>query len=97
MAGKTAQGISGAGDRLRQARELHDLNQGQLAALLGVRRETVTDWEGDKQGIGMAYLSQISALLGVSTDFIIHGPRAAIPPEKIAAALRAAKVGKAVE
>lgn len=93
MAGKTAQWVAGAGDRLRQAREFHDLNQAQLAALLGVRRETVTDWEGDKQGIGMAYLQHISSLLGVSTDFIVHGPRSAIPAEKIAAALRAAKKG----
>lgn len=59
------------GERLREARKSAGLTQEQLAQRLLVSRQAITKWESDKGLPDIENLKQLSALLGVSIDYLL--------------------------
>lgn len=60
------------GDRVQQMREAHNYSQVQLAALLQVSRQTVSNWENNNIMPSIDMLIQLADLFGVSTDFLLE-------------------------
>jgi transcriptional regulator with XRE-family HTH domain len=62
------------GERLRRAREVADLTQAELGKAVGVARGAVIAWEQGAAAIALPNLRALSVTLGVSADWLIHGP-----------------------
>lgn len=60
-------------DRLKEAREAHDLSQAALADQLHVTRQAVSKWENGKAVPGIDILTELSRLYGMSLDQLIRG------------------------
>ena len=60
-------------DRLFTARTAAKLTQKKVADLLGVKPQTVSQWETGKINIGVEHIAQLSDLYGVSCDWLIKG------------------------
>ncbi len=60
-------------DRLKEAREAHDLSQVALADQLHVTRQAVSKWENGKAVPGIDILTELSRLYGMSLDQLIRG------------------------
>lgn len=60
-------------DRLFTARTAAKLTQKKVADLLGVKAQTVSQWESGKIKIGVERIAQLSDLYGVSCDWLIKG------------------------
>ena len=60
------------GQRVREARSLRGLNQGQLAARIGTSRVAVSMVEGGHTGFSVERVGAAARALGVSTDYL-HG------------------------
>lgn len=64
------------GGRLQRARKIAGKSRDEVATAAGVSEHTVGAWErGDEINPTMASLAGMSYLLGVSVDWLIHGPR----------------------
>lgn len=61
------------GDRLASAREAQGLTQGQLARRLGLRVETLRNWETDRTEPRANRLQMISGFLNVSMGWLLTG------------------------
>ena len=59
------------GEKLRAARKSAGLTQEQLSVRLLVSRQAITKWESDKGLPDIENLKQLSALLGVSIDYLL--------------------------
>lgn len=59
------------GEKLRAARKNAGLTQEQLSERLLVSRQAITKWESDKGLPDIENLKQLSALLGVSIDYLL--------------------------
>lgn len=64
------------GEKLRLARKSARLTQEQLAEKLLVSRQAITKWESDKGFPDIENLKQLSALLGVSIDYLLDSGEA---------------------
>lgn len=64
------------GEKLRAARKSVGLTQEQLAERLLVSRQAITKWESDKGLPDIENLKQLSALLGVSIDYLLDSAEA---------------------
>ncbi|MBP5406173.1 helix-turn-helix transcriptional regulator [bacterium] len=60
------------GDRVKQVREAHNYSQVQLAAILHVSRQTVSNWENNNIMPSIEMLIKLADLFGVSTDFLLE-------------------------
>lgn len=60
-------------DRLFTARTAAKLTQKNVADLLGIKAQTVSQWESGKINIGVERIAQVSDLYGVSCDWLIKG------------------------
>ena len=60
-------------DQLKAARRSCGHTQASLADALGVSKGTVAMWETGKRHPSLEKVSEISVLLGVSTDYLIKG------------------------
>ena len=60
------------GDRVKQVREAHNFSQVQLATLLHVSRQTVSNWENNNIMPSIEMLIHLADLFGVSTDFLLE-------------------------
>jgi len=60
------------GDRIKQVREAHNYNQVQLATMLHVSRQTVSNWENNNIMPSIEMLINLADLFGVSTDFLLE-------------------------
>jgi transcriptional regulator with XRE-family HTH domain len=70
------------GDRLRKARELRGLEQGPFAALIGVSRGTVSNYErGAVERYKPIVMNAWAAHTGVSVDWLESGATSPTPPE----------------
>lgn len=65
------QGKMTFGEKLRAARKSAGLTQEQLAERLLVSRQAITKWESDKGLPDIENLKQLSALFGVSVDYLL--------------------------
>ncbi|MDP7669517.1 MAG: helix-turn-helix domain-containing protein, partial [Alphaproteobacteria bacterium] len=61
------------GNRIKQARERVGLSQTRLAALIGLRQPTVSDWERDEVEPTRANLRAAAGQLGVSPNWLAFG------------------------
>lgn len=64
------------GQKLRAARKSVGLTQEQLSERLLVSRQAITKWESDKGLPDIENLKQLSALLGVSIDYLLDSGEA---------------------
>jgi transcriptional regulator with XRE-family HTH domain len=71
------------GDRLRKARELRELEQGPFAALIGVSRGTVSNYErGATERYKPIVMNAWAAHTGVSVDWLLSGVPSTTPPDR---------------
>lgn len=82
--------VGSFGGRLRRAREVAGLTQPQLAIALGFKTKrggiTISEWENDKvESLKAANLQTLSSVLGVSVDWLLHGPRVATEAPRVGA------------
>lgn len=59
------------GDRLKKFRKLKGLKQSDIARELGVRNNTVSQWENNKNGIDIDYIVPICNMLGITPSMLI--------------------------
>ncbi len=57
--------------RIRELRTARKLNQVELAKLLGVSKQSVSNWENDNIQPSIEMLIKIAKLFGVSTDYLL--------------------------
>ncbi len=55
-----------------QLREAHNFSQVQLATMLHVSRQTVSNWENNNIMPSIEMLIKLADLFGVSTDFLLE-------------------------
>ena len=67
------QPFAALGARLKLARETRKMSIGELAELIGVKRQTVSFWENGKTEPGAAKLYAASKHLGASVEWFITG------------------------
>ena len=61
------------GETLSNLRKAKGLSQEQLAAELGLTRQTISKWELNQSTPDLDYLVRLSDFFAVSTDFLIKG------------------------
>ncbi len=61
------------GSRIRKKREICCLTQQQLAEKVGVKRETVNQWENDTRQIKGADIASLADALGTDCDYLLRG------------------------
>lgn len=61
------------GDRIRKARENAGLTQTELAEAVGVRYQSVQQWEANATAPTRARMAKLAAALGVSVSYIEFG------------------------
>ena len=61
------------GDRLTLAREAYDITQEELARRLGVRAQTLKNWEADRSEPRANRLQMVAGVLGVSMIWLLTG------------------------
>lgn len=59
------------GTNLRQARELAEYTQQEIADVLGIAREVVSYWENERRVPGIAYLARMAEAYGVTTGSLL--------------------------
>lgn len=62
--------------RLRLAREMAGLSQGQVAKQLGLHRPSVTEMEAGRRRVAAEELSSMARLYGVSESWLLDSPAA---------------------
>ena len=63
------------GEKITNLRKSKRITQEQLAEQLGVTRQTISKWELDQSTPDLNYISQLSELFGVTTDYLIKGKK----------------------
>jgi len=61
------------GEKITNLRKSKRITQEQFAEQLGVTRQTISKWELDQSTPDLNYISQLSELFGVTTDYLIKG------------------------
>lgn len=64
------------GERVAKLREKRSLNQEELAKLLLVKQETISQWEKGKRRIPAEQVGKIAVTLNTTCDYLILGERA---------------------
>jgi transcriptional regulator with XRE-family HTH domain len=59
------------GNRLREARKLAGLSQGQVAKILGLHRPSVSEMEAGKRRVTSGELSRLSEIYDVSVSWLL--------------------------
>jgi len=70
------------GGRLRELREQKGLTQGQLAELVGVKRDAVARWEADVREPGWSNVVALANALGVDCTAFLQAPAEQREPRK---------------
>ena len=60
-----------AGDRLKRYRKIKGLTQKEVANYLGVKNNTISSWENNKNGIGTDYIWPICQLLEITPSVFL--------------------------
>ena len=60
-------------ERIREARELAGLSQGQAAKQLGFHRPTISEIEAGRRNVKAEELTAFAELFGVETSWLING------------------------
>jgi len=75
-------GAATFGDRLALARESQGLGQGQLARRMGLRLQTVQNWEADRSEPRANKLQMLAGLLNVSMVWLLTGEGEGAPASR---------------
>ena len=59
------------GDRIKQARNLAGLSQGQVAKLMGLHRPTISEMEAGNRKVSADEIVRLSELFDVSTNWLL--------------------------
>jgi transcriptional regulator with XRE-family HTH domain len=89
-----SEGAATFGDRLALAREAQNLTQEQLARRLGLRVQTVENWETDRSEPRANKLQMLAGFLNVSMIWlltgegegrpqVVHGAKASVAPAEV--------------
>ena len=65
----------GIGERIRQLREDHDLNQTQIANILGLDQSYYAKYENERHQIPAHVIKKICEYYQVSADYILGLPK----------------------
>ena len=57
--------------RIREVRQARGMSQVELAGLLGVTKQSVSNWENDNIQPSIEMLVKLALTLGVSTDYLL--------------------------
>lgn len=57
--------------RLREARKLSGLSQGQVAKIMGMHRPSVTEMEAGNRGVSAEELTQLAGIYEVSVAYLV--------------------------
>ncbi len=57
--------------RIREVRQTRGMSQVELAGLLGVTKQSVSNWENDNIQPSIEMLVRLALTLGVSTDYLL--------------------------
>lgn len=79
--------------RLRLAREMAGLSQGQVAKKLGLHRPTITEIEAGRRKVSADELSSLAAIYGVGVSWLVE-EQAESSLSKLRATLAARELGK---
>lgn len=58
-------------NRIKVARTAKEMSQKELAALLGVKQNTLSQWETERNEVDLSSLRKIAEILNVSTDYLL--------------------------
>jgi transcriptional regulator with XRE-family HTH domain len=72
-------------DRLRAARELAGLSQGQIAKLMGYHRPTISEIEAGRRKVTTQEVSAFARYYGVTTDWLLNDSAKRDPIVELAA------------
>ena len=78
-----SEGAATFGDRLALAREGQNLTQEQLAKRLGLRRQTIRDWEFDRSAPRANRLQMVAGFLNVSMVWLLTGEGGGGPAPRV--------------
>ena len=67
------------GAKLRSARRDAGLTQKELAAKIGAKHNSVSNWENDQNKPGPDTIELLCAILGVSPNYFFNGPNISLP------------------
>lgn len=60
-------------ERLREARELAGLSQGQVAKKLGMHRPTISEIEAGRRKVTVQEIEEFATLYGASVEWLVSG------------------------
>jgi transcriptional regulator with XRE-family HTH domain len=76
------------GGRLSRTRDAQGISLAALARRVGVKKQTVVDWENDRSEPSVEHLSLIASILNVAMMWLMHGvgdaPADEIGPDPLA-------------
>lgn len=72
---------AGIGLRIRDTRRDRGMTQDQLAAVVGVSRSAVAQWETGRAGQITGNLTRIADALSVGVEYLMHGTDKSMPAE----------------
>jgi len=70
------------GPSLKRLRDIKAISQGELAAILGVSRQAVCMWEGNKRGVKVTLLDKIARAFGMSIGELVELERKGLVENK---------------
>ena len=67
------------GKRLRDARKAKGLTQKELAAMIAVKHNSVSNWENDQNKPDLDTIRRICSVLDISSAYLLEGETAPVP------------------
>ena len=66
--------MSTVGDKIRQVRVARNLTQQDLADKMGLKRNTISQWESGSRNVSVEQLIEIAKVVGVTLDYFNDAP-----------------------
>lgn len=66
--------MSNIGDKIRQVRVARNLTQQDLADKMGLKRNTISQWESGSRNVSVEQLIEIARVVGVTLDYFNDAP-----------------------
>lgn len=82
------------GERLRLARQMAGLSQGQVARMIGLHRPSVSETEAGRRRVPAEELSEYASIYGVNTGWLTGAEPESLDPQDARVQLAARELGK---
>ena len=66
--------MSNIGDKIKQVRVARNLTQQDLADKMGLKRNTISQWESGSRNVSVEQLIEIARVVGVTLDYFNDAP-----------------------